>query len=87
MAAVAAAALVFVAPLTLDLSVAEFVELQRKSDAELRVRFDLPAGCMPRLAAVGRSRSEIVVIIRCDAGTITPSDTRGGGASARTPRR
>jgi hypothetical protein len=67
-----------VAPLTIELTLAEFVELQRMTAVELRARFDFPASCTPRIAAVGSGRTAIVAVVRCEAAAMrtTPSAVR-----------
>jgi hypothetical protein len=67
----AVAAWLLVAPLMLELTVGEFVTLQRETPAQLRARFDLPVTCVPRIAAVGRDRSYIIAIVRCQPGRST----------------
>jgi hypothetical protein len=57
--------LLLLAATTLTLSVGELVEIQRLSDAELRVRFGLPQSCDPVVAAMGEGRGAIAVLISC----------------------
>jgi hypothetical protein len=72
--------------LTLETSMSDFVDLQRLSDEDRRVRLKLPAGCVPSLTAVQSAtppldRVQIVVESRQAA---VPDAARPG---ARPPRR
>lgn len=48
-----------------SMNTAEFVALQRFSDAELRARFRLPPSCDPSLSAVRRATGRFDVTIVC----------------------
>lgn len=54
--------------LTLDLSVPDFMELQRLDDHGRRVRLGLRAGCTPGLTAMARSpaaSNRLLVLVSC----------------------
>jgi len=52
--------------LTLEISIAEFAEMQRLHRSELQARLDLPMQCTPIVAAVRPSpRGRIVVLVTC----------------------
>lgn len=68
----------FLIALTLKLSVAEFVDMQRLTVWELRRHLDLPKSCEPLLAAVRTSRrGQITVFVTCGGTAETPSDEAG----------
>ncbi len=60
--------------LTVEKSVAEFLELRSLSRPAQRLRPHLPAECEPLMSAVGMpSRvSRLVVLIRCELATASP---------------
>jgi hypothetical protein len=52
--------------MTLRLTVAEFVALQRLHPHELREHLELPASCEPALFALrARPRGKVTVLVRC----------------------
>ena len=54
--------------LTLELSAAEFAQLQRLSDPERRARFDLPGSCSPTFTAtqsMDARPSRLRVMVEC----------------------
>jgi hypothetical protein len=51
---------------TLEISIAEFAEMQRFNTRELQARLDLPIQCTPVMAAVRPSpHGRIVVLVTC----------------------
>lgn len=64
----AAGRLAVIAILTLNLSVAEFVDLQQLTPQERKTRLHLPAGCVPQMMAMktgSRETDRIMVEVRC----------------------
>lgn len=64
----AEARLAVIAILTLNLSVAEFVDLQQLTPQECKTRLCLPAGCVPQMMAMktgSRETDRIMVEVRC----------------------
>ena len=54
--------------LTVDLSISEFLEIQRLDEGDRRTRLGLPENCIPGLTAMLRTTSpadHVVVIISC----------------------
>jgi hypothetical protein len=51
----------------LSMSIADFIELQKLSPADLRTRFSLPAACDPSLAALttDASANQVTVAVDC----------------------
>jgi hypothetical protein len=68
----------------LSMSIADFVELQKLSPADLRTRFRLPASCEPSLAALSTdaAANQISVAVDCRA---LPLEPAAAAAPARTP--
>jgi hypothetical protein len=59
-----------IAILALNLSVAEFVELQQLTPQDRKTRLHLPAGCVPQMMAMktgSRETDRIMVEVRCAA--------------------
>jgi hypothetical protein len=59
----------------LSMTVADFVELQKLSAADLRTRFRLPASCEPSLAALttDAATNQISVAVDCRVAPAEPS--------------
>lgn len=81
--AVVAVALALV---TIDLSVAEFVDVQRMTDAEIRARFHFPASCRPRIAALRGRGTKITAVIHCAAQDRPAGDAAAASFDAPGPR-
>ena len=54
-----------VMPIVLTMGISEFVALQRLSDSERRIRFNLPEWCDPTVAARRAGRTRVTVVIGC----------------------
>jgi hypothetical protein len=59
-------ALIFALAATVELSLGDFLEIQKSTDDELRARFKLPRSCEPSLSAVGLGRRVIVTVFCID---------------------
>ena len=70
----------------LSMSIAEFIELQKLSPADLRMRFSLPAACDPSLAALTTdpATSQVMVAVGCRR---SPAAAKPDSQPASTPQR
>ena len=68
--------------LVLELSVGEFVVLQRLPPDQIRERFDLPASCKPNVSAVRGIRTSVIVMITCPDDD-APETEEDGAAGAQ----
>jgi hypothetical protein len=64
--------------LALNLSVAEFVELQQLTPQDRKTRLHLPAACVPQMMTGSRETDRIMVEVRC-----AEVDSQAGASPAR----
>jgi len=72
--------------LTLETSISDFVELQRLSDDERRVRLNLPESCVPSLTAVRSTTpplDRVQILVECRQAAATDA----ARSTTRAPRR
>lgn len=76
----------FVLAMTLAMTMAEFIEVQKLAPADLRTRFGLLPSCDPSVTAVTTdpTANRVTVAIDCRANPATPS--LRAGASGERPR-
>jgi hypothetical protein len=69
------------------MSIADFIELQKLSPADLRTRFSLPPACDPSLAALTTDPAvnEVTVAVDCRAAAGTQPETRPASTPPRQP--
>ena len=63
---------------TVSMSTGEFIEVQKLSHDDLRVRFKLPASCDPSLTALNTdpAANQMTVAIECRARLAPPGERR-----------
>jgi hypothetical protein len=70
----------------LSMSIADFIELQKLSPADLRTRFSLPAACDPSLAALTTDPAANQVTVAVDCRPIPAGAQPQPGSAGQPPR-